>query len=94
MTHLLTHPNPDLVARDGEKPAFHKPENRRNGFQNIHLIQRYSLSFRSDHVLSLTRDIDPRIGQRDDVRRLIQTNEFSAMAVIKDQTLNYCKKKY
>lgn len=89
MTKLLTHPSPDLVARDGDKPWFHKPENRRYGFQNIHLMQRYSLSFRSDHVLSLSRDIDPMIGQRDDVRRLTRAREFSAMAVIKDQTLRF-----
>nr|WP_309504585.1 serine hydrolase domain-containing protein [uncultured Roseovarius sp.] len=89
MTDPATHPNPDLVACNGQKPAFHKPENRRKGFQSIHLIQRYALTFRSDHVLTLARNIDTRIGLRDDVRRFVQTNEFSAMAVVRNQTLIY-----
>lgn len=79
--------NPDLTVLADNKCPWNLPETRRDGFRNLHRKQRYSVSFRSDYIFELTKDIDPRIGSRNDVQRLTNTQHFCAMAVIKDQTL-------
>jgi CubicO group peptidase (beta-lactamase class C family) len=91
MFDLQTFPNPDLVTREDNKSRWNLPDTRRHGFQNLHRLARYGLNFRSDHVLALTRDLDPKIGEDSDVQALTSTEHFCAMAVIKDQTLLYEK---
>jgi len=43
---MKVHPNPDLVTKEDNKSRWNLPDTRRHGFQNLHRLTRYSLSFR------------------------------------------------
>ena len=88
---MKVHPNPDLVTKEDNKSRWNLPDTRSHGFQNLHRLTRYSLSFRSDQVLSLTRDINSCIGARADVTTLTSTQHFCAMVVVRNQTLLFEK---
>jgi CubicO group peptidase (beta-lactamase class C family) len=89
MTNALpaTYRNPDLVVNDDNLAGWNQAGNRRHGFHNLHLLQRYGLLIRSPDVMVLNRDIDRRIGDLAETRRLTTANEFSAMAVVRGSTL-------
>ncbi len=86
-----TYRNPDLVVNKDNLAGWNQAENRRHGFHNLHLLQRYGLLIRSPDVMVLNRDIDRRIGDLPEARRLTTTNEFSAMAVARGSTLLFEK---
>ena len=79
--------NPDLVVDEENRANWNRPENRRHGFHNLYLLQRFGLSIRSGDVMPLARTIDRRIGDLPEVRRLTGTTMFSAMAVAQGQSL-------
>lgn len=93
MTNALptTYRNPDLVVNDDNLAGWNQAANRRHGFHNLHLLQRYGLLIRSPDVMVLNRDIDRRIGDLPETRRLTSTTEFSAMAVAQGSTLLFEK---
>lgn len=88
---LKTIRNPDLApdpaAVDDTLPNWNLPANRRWGFHNLHRVARYGLTIRAPAVLPLIRDIDRRIGDLPDVRRLTGSTMFSAMVVVRRQTI-------
>ena len=45
--------NPSLVVLRDNKPKWYLPETRRDGYRNLHKINRYGLLYRSDLVLKL-----------------------------------------
>lgn len=79
--------NPDLVVTDDNKGNWNLPDNRRWGFHNLHRISRYSLGIRAPAHMPLQKVLDRRIGDMPEVRRLTATAFFSAMVVVRGQTL-------
>lgn len=77
--------NPDLSVYADNKPRWNAPEFRRAGFHGLHRNSRYVIGLRSDRVLTLEKDADRRIAERDDVRRITASPIFSAMVVLRDQ---------
>ena len=54
---LETDLNPDLVVSEDNKPRWYLPKTRREGYRNLHKINRYGLLFRSDLVLRLNKKL-------------------------------------
>ena len=50
---LKSEANPSLVVLRDNKPKWYLPETRREGYRNLHKINRYGLLYRSDLVLKL-----------------------------------------
>ncbi len=88
---LSSIPNPDLAIVSDNKPRWNTPDHRRTGFQNLHTITRYGISLRSDEVLTLTRAIDPRIGDIAEVQALTATEVFCAMVILRGQDVLFEK---
>ena len=88
---LSSIPNPDLAIVSDNKPRWNTPDHRRTGFQNLHSITRYGISLRSDEVLTLTRAIDPRIGDIAEVQVLTATEVFCAMVILRGQDVLFEK---
>ncbi len=86
-TTPTTVPNPDLVVGEDDKAYWNLPDNRRSGFHNLQKLTRYSLGIRASDVLPLSKAIDERIGDMPEVRRYTGTTYFSAMAVVREQSV-------
>lgn len=65
------------------------PENRRQGFHNLHTTVRYTMSLRAPRILPLKKDIDWAIGERPDVARFLAVPHFSAFAVVRGDRILY-----
>ena len=53
---LKSEPNPTLVVLEDNKPWWYLPKTRREGYRNLHKINRYGLLFRSYYVLTLNEN--------------------------------------
>ncbi|MGY8995994.1 MAG: serine hydrolase domain-containing protein [Alphaproteobacteria bacterium] len=91
MTNHVIHPNPDLIVGPDLRESWNTAERRRWGFHNLYRITRYGMHLRSRDVLALKHRIDRRIGDMDAVRRLTGTTMFSAMVVLRGDTLVFEK---
>ena len=91
MTDTEIPPNPDLIVGPDLREAWNTAERRRWGFHNLYRITRYGLYLRSRDVLSLQYRIDRRIGDIAAVRQLTGTTYFSAMVVLRGDTLVFEK---
>ena len=58
---IISEPNPTLKIIRDNKPKWYLPETRREGYRNLHKINRYGLLFRSDQVLTLNKKYNPEI---------------------------------
>jgi len=54
---IISEPNPSLKIIRDNKPKWYLPESRREGYRNLHKINRYGLLYRSDLVLKLNKKI-------------------------------------
>ncbi len=86
---LVTDPNPDLAVVRDNKPRWNTPDFRRHGFHNLHRLARYSTTYRAGQVLRLEKSVDPRIGDREDLRRLTASVHFSGMVIARGQDILY-----
>ena len=86
-----TQPNPDLVVGPSQREQWNTAEVRRRHFHRLHAVVRYGISLRSPEVLMLERNIDRRIGDMPAVGKLTATTYFSAMVVLRNETLVYEK---
>jgi CubicO group peptidase (beta-lactamase class C family) len=84
---LTTRPNPDLSVGPDLHPHWNSAAHRRHGFHHLHLIARYTQTFRAASVLDLRSVGDAGIAARDDVQRQMASPGFSAMAVIEGNRL-------
>lgn len=76
-----SHPNPDLHVGPDLRQGWNRPENRRHGFHNAHLIFRRSLMIRSRRVLGLQHAEDATLARMDGKLGLSQNPGFSALVV-------------
>ena len=68
--------NPNLVVIRDNKPKWYLPETRRDGYQNLHKINRYGLLLRSDLVLKLDDNHNPNIENISSVKKIINHKYF------------------
>ena len=68
---IISEPNPSLKTLRDNKAQWNLPEFRRDGYKNLHKINRYGLLLRSDHVLKLQKNINHTIESIDLVKKLI-----------------------
>ena len=68
--------NPNLVVLRDNKPKWYLPETRREGYRNLHKINRYGLLYRSDLVLKLNRNINQKISKITSVQKLLKHKYF------------------
>ena len=88
---LKSEPNPNLVVLRDNKPKWYLPEHRRNGYRNLHKINRYGLLLRSDLVLSLAENYNYNIEKISSVQKMINHKYFCSLIVGKKQEIIYEK---
>ena len=88
---LITELNPNLVIVRDNKAKWYLPETRRDGYRNLHKINRYGLLFRSDLVLKLTKNFNKDIGKKTSVKKMTNHKYFCSMLVGKNQEILYEK---
>ena len=53
--------NPSLSIQKDNKPSWYLPKNRREGYKNLHKINRYGFLLRSDLVFELDKNYNSEI---------------------------------
>ena len=89
--NLTSEPNPSLVILRDNKPKWYLPETRREGYRNLHKINRYGLLYRSDLVLKLTTNFNKDIEKKSSVKKMINHKYFCSLLVGKNQEILYEK---
>jgi len=84
---LKSEPNPTLVVLEDNKPWWYLPKTRREGYRNLHKINRYGLTYRSDQVLTLNRKFNQEISKIPSVQKMIKHKYFCSLLVGKDQDI-------
>ena len=88
---LIAELNPNLVILRDNKPKWYLPETRRDGYRNLHKINRYGLLFRSDLVLKLTTNFNKDIAKKTSVKKMTNHKYFCSLLVGKNQEILYEK---
>ena len=73
---IISEPNPSLKTLRDNKAQWNLPEFRRDGYKNIHKINRYGLLIRYDHVLKLQTKINHTVESSDLVKKMTDTRSF------------------
>ena len=84
---LFSEPNPDLVVLRDNKPKWYLPETRRDGYRNLHKINRYGLLYRSDLILKLNKNINKDIENIPSVKKIINNKYYCSLLVGKGQEI-------
>jgi CubicO group peptidase (beta-lactamase class C family) len=88
---LKSEANPSLVVLRDNKPKWYLPETRREGYRNLHKINRYGLLYRSDLVLKLNTKQNKNIVNIPSVKKMVNHKYFCSLLVGKDQDILYEK---
>jgi CubicO group peptidase (beta-lactamase class C family) len=80
----VSQPNPDLHVGPDLRQGWNRPEQRRHGFHNAHLIFRRALMIRSRRVLHLDHAEDAGLARIDSDIGLSQNPGFSALVVAEE----------
>jgi len=88
---LKSEANPSLVVLRDNKPKWYLPESRREGYRNLHKINRYGLLHRSDLVLKLNKKHNKKIENIPSVKKVISHKYFCSLLVGKDQEILFEK---
>ena len=88
---ITSEPNPSLKIIRDNKPRWYLPETRREGYRNLHKINRYGLLFRSDQVLTLNKKYNSEIEKITSVQKMINHKYFCSLLVGKDQDILFEK---
>ena len=88
---LIAELNPNLVISRDNKPKWYLPETRRDGYRNLHKINRYGLLYRSDLVLKLTTNFNKDIKKKSSVKKMTNHKYFCSLLVGKNQEILYEK---
>ena len=89
--NLITEHNQSLVILRDNKAKWYLPETRREGYRNLHKINRYGLLFRSDLVLKLTTNFNKDIAKKTSVKKMTNHKYFCSLLVGKNQEILYEK---
>jgi len=88
---LKSEANPSLIVLRDNKPKWYLPESRREGYRNLHKINRYGLLYRSDLVLKLNKKYNKKIEDIPSVKKIIKHKYFCSLLVGKNQDILYEK---
>ena len=88
---LISEQNPTLVVLRDNKPWWYLPENRREGYRNLHKINRYGLLYRSDQVLKLSQNFNTKIEKFSSVQKMLKHKYFCSLLVGKGQDILFEK---
>ena len=88
---LKSEANPSLVVLRDNKPKWYLPESRREGYRNLHKINRYGLLYRSDLVLKLKKKYNKKIENTPSVKKVINHKYFCSLLVGKNQEILFEK---
>tara|TARA_B100001741_G_scaffold57631_1_gene45143 strand:+ start:1389 stop:2555 length:1167 start_codon:yes stop_codon:yes gene_type:complete len=88
---IISELNPTLKIIRDNKPKWYLPETRREGYRNLHKINRYGLLLRSDHVFKLNQKYNDEIEKIPSVNKMINHKYFCSLLVGKDQDILYEK---
>ena len=88
---LIAELNPNLVILRDNKAKWYLPETRRDGYRNLHKINRYGLLFRSDLVLKLNTNFNKDIEKKTSVKKMTNHKYFCSLLVGKNQEILYEK---
>ena len=88
---LKSEANPNLVVLRDNKPKWYLPESRREGYRNLHKINRYGLLYRSDLVLKLKKKYNKKIENIPSVKKVINHEYFCSLLVGKNQEILFEK---
>ena len=88
---LKSEANPSLVVLRDNKPKWYLPETRREGYRNLHKINRYGLLYRSDLVLKLNLKKNKNIENIPSVKKMVNHKYFCSLLIGKDQNILYEK---
>ena len=88
---LKSEANPSLVVLRDNKPKWYLPESRREGYRNLHKINRYGLLYRSDLVLKLKKKYNKKIENIPSVKKVINHEYFCSLLVGKNQEILFEK---
>ena len=83
--------NPSLTIIRDNKPKWYLPETRREGYRNLHKINRYGLLYRSDLVLKLKNNYNQEIEKIPAVQKMLNHKYFCSLLVGKDQDILFEK---
>ena len=83
--------NPSLVVIKDNKPRWYLPETRRDGYRNLHKINRYGLLYRSDLVLKLKKNYNQEIEKIPSVQKILNHKYFCSLLIGKGQDLLFEK---
>ena len=83
--------NPSLVVLRDNKPKWYLPETRRDGYRNLHKINRYGLLYRSDLVLKLENNYNQEIEEIPAVKKMLKHKYFCSLLVGKNQDIIFEK---
>ncbi len=83
--------NPSLVVKRDNKPKWYLPETRREGYRNLHKLNRYGLLYRSDYVLKLNKKYNSKISKISSVKNMVSHKYFCSLLVGKNQDILYEK---
>jgi len=89
--NIKTYSNPDLLVGDGNKAKWNNPKYRREGFRNLHKINRYGFYLRSDQVLLLEKDINLKIGNNNLLQKMTNHKSFCSVVFAKNNKIIYEK---
>ena len=90
-SNLRSELNPTLVLLRDNKAKWYLPETRRDGYKNLHKINRYGLLFRSDLVLKLNENFNKDIENKTSVKKITNHKYFCSLIVGKNQEILYEK---
>ena len=88
---LKSEANPSLVVIRDNKPKWYLPETRRDGYRNLHKINRYGLLYRSDLVLKLENNYNQEIEKIPSVKKMLKHKYFCSLLVGKNQDILFEK---
>ena len=89
--NIKTYSNPDLLVGDGNKAKWNNPKYRREGFRNLHKINRYGFYLRSDQVLLLEKDINLKIENNNLLKKMTNHKSFCSVVFAKNNKIIYEK---
>ncbi len=91
MTKIISYKNPELATVKDNKAVWNLPKTRRQGYRNLHKINRYGLFLRSDLVLKLKKKYKNTIYKKPLVKKMTKQKSFCSLIVGNKQNIYFEK---
>jgi len=91
LTKIISYKNPELATVKDNKAVWNLPKTRRQGYRNLHKINRYGLFLRSDLVLKLKKKYKNTIYKKPLVKKMTKQKSFCSLIVGNKQNIYFEK---